>query len=162
MRRPKAWTNLLDPKWKDRSGLPSGIQRRCGCLGPGDPETLRLRYFRTLAANDPRIGRSTRGHGHTAKRGRVSGRPDLGARSLSTSTGETRSRITQPNDGAVVMVFPSAIPAHAPHPNAARLFHGMAVEPSSIRNWFATDRGSEPAWTCRRARMNRRWTGRRW
>jgi iron(III) transport system substrate-binding protein len=50
--------------------------------------------------------------------------------------------ITQPSDGVVVMTFPSAIPAHAPHPNAARLFMEWTLSPEWSK-LIAAD-GSEP------------------
>ena len=50
--------------------------------------------------------------------------------------------ITQPGDGVVVMVFPSAIPAGAPHPNAARLFMEWMLS-EGYSKLIAAD-GSEP------------------
>jgi iron(III) transport system substrate-binding protein len=50
--------------------------------------------------------------------------------------------IDQPTDGVVVMVFPSAIPAGAPHPDAARLFMEWLLSREYSR-MIATD-GSEP------------------
>ena len=50
--------------------------------------------------------------------------------------------IDQPTDGVVVMVFPSAIPAHAPHPNAARLFMEWMLG-TDYSKMIAKD-GSEP------------------
>ena len=50
--------------------------------------------------------------------------------------------IVQPNDGVVVMVFPSAIPAGAPHPNAARLFMEWTL--SQEFSALTAASGSEP------------------
>ena len=50
--------------------------------------------------------------------------------------------IAQPTDGVVVMVFPSAIPAGAPHPNAARLFMEWLLS-RDFSAMIAID-GSEP------------------
>ena len=50
--------------------------------------------------------------------------------------------VVHPSDGLVLCVTPSAIPAHAPHPNAARLFMDWLLSPDYAR-MIAMD-GSEP------------------
>ena len=99
-------------------------------------------YFRTLAANDPRIGRSTQDTVTLLSGGECLVGPTWAPGAYRGLDRGNPIAITQPNDGAVVMVFPSAIPAHAPHPNAARLFMEWLLS-REYSKLIATD-GSEP------------------
>jgi iron(III) transport system substrate-binding protein len=50
--------------------------------------------------------------------------------------------IVHPSDGLILCVTPSAIPAHAPHPNAAKLFMEWLLSPDYAS--MITADGSEP------------------
>jgi iron(III) transport system substrate-binding protein len=79
-------------------------------------------YFEKLAKNNPRIGRSAADPVTLMTAGEV----HVG---LASANGTYRTidrgnplAIVHPTDGVVLCVTPSAIPANAPHPAAARLF----------------------------------------
>jgi iron(III) transport system substrate-binding protein len=108
---PKAWTDLLDPRWK-------------------------------LAKNDPRVGRSTQDTVTLLSGGECQVGPTWAPGAYRDVDKGNPIGITQPRDGVVVMVFPSAIPAGAPHPNAARLFMEWMLSQEYSRT-IAGD-GSEP------------------
>ncbi|MSP01960.1 MAG: extracellular solute-binding protein [Acetobacteraceae bacterium] len=140
---PKKWTDLLDPRWKGFVG--TGHPAFSGCTGVWCVSMRKLygwEFFEKLAKNNPRIGRSavdpvtllTAGEIHVAV----------------ASANTTYQMIDKgnpigtnhPTDGLALCVTPSAIPARAPHPNAARLFmEWLFTEPYS--RLVAGD-GSEP------------------
>lgn len=131
---PKAWTDLLDPKWKGR--VATGHPAFSGCTGTwalGIKKVHGWEFFESLAKNNPRIGRSAVdpvalinageclvgvGPANSVYQGIDKGNP-LG--------------VVNPSDGLVLCVTPSAIPARAPHPNAARAFLEWMLSPEYAR-----------------------------
>ena len=120
---PRKWTDLLDPRWKGFVG--TGHPAFSGCTGVwcvGMRKLYGWEYFEKLAKNNPRIGRSAVDPVTLMTAGEV----HVGLASANT-TYRTIDKgnpiaIVHPADGLSLCVTPSAIPANAPHPAAARLF----------------------------------------
>jgi len=120
---PKKWTDLLDPKWK--GFVATGHPAFSGCTGVWCVAMRKLygwEDFEKLAKNNPRIGRSAVDPVTLMTAGEVY----VGLASANT-TYRTIDKgnpiaINHPTDGLSLCVTPSAIPANAPHPAAARLF----------------------------------------
>ena len=134
---PKAWTDLLDPRWKGQLSV-----AHPAFSGGAGVWTLAMRklygwqFFEALAKNDPRVGRSTQDTVTLLSGGECQVGPTWAPGAYRDVDKGNPIGITQPRDGVVVMVFPSAIPAGAPHPNAARLF----MEWMLSQELFADDR----------------------
>jgi iron(III) transport system substrate-binding protein len=140
---PKAWTDLLDPKWKGRVSVAHpAFSGGAGVWSLAMRKLYGWDFFKALAKNDPRVGRSTQDTVTLLSGGECLVGPTWAPGAYRGVDKRNPIAITQPSDGVVVMVFPSAIPAHAPHPNAARLFMEwlMSAEYSKM---IAVD-GSEP------------------
>jgi iron(III) transport system substrate-binding protein len=140
---PKAWTDLLDPRLKGQVSL-----AHPAFSGGAGVWVLTLRkaygwqYFEKLARNNPRIGRSTLDTVSLLSSGECQVGPTwLPGVQRAVDKGSPIT-VVQPTDGVVVMVFPSAIPARAPHPNAARLFMQWMLS-EEFSTMLAKD-GSEP------------------
>ena len=99
-------------------------------------------FFEKLAKNNPRIGRSGVDPVTLLTAGEVL--VEVGPANLAYITAEKGNPIgiNYPTDGLAVCVTPSAIPADAPHPNAARLFMEWLLSEGYSRQ-IASD-GSEP------------------
>lgn len=138
---PKKWTDLLDPKWKDKISF--GHPAFSGYVATW---VLALNdlygwdYFEKLAKQEPLIGRSANDAITELASGErlVAAGPD--ATSLKSKNKGNPIDIIYPSDGAVFMTAPSAILTKAPHPHAAELFMDffMTKEYSEIlvRNGF--------------------------
>lgn len=128
---PKAWTDLLDPKWKGRCAF--GHPGFSGYVGVWTVAMRRLYgwdFFEKLAKNNPRIGRSGNDPITLLNAGEcVVGLGPLGT-SLQTRDKGNPIGVVYPSDGSVLCIGPSAVTAAAPHPNAARLFANwlMSIE----------------------------------
>ncbi len=140
---PKAWTDLLDPKWKGKVAL--GHPAFSGCTGTL-VATLRKQYgwefFEKLAKNNPRVGRSAVDPVTLITAGECLIGP---ASATSVYSGIDKGNPlgpVHPTDGLVVCIAPSAIPANAPHPNAARLFMEWLLGEHYSR--MVTSDGGEP------------------
>jgi iron(III) transport system substrate-binding protein len=140
---PKAWTDLLDPKWKGKVAL--GHPAFSGCTGTL-VATLRKQYgwefFEKLAKNNPRVGRSAVDPVTLITAGECLVGP---ASATSVYAGIDKGNPlgpVHPADGLVVCIAPSAIPANAPHPNAARLFMEWMLGEHYSR--MVTSDGGEP------------------
>jgi iron(III) transport system substrate-binding protein len=120
---PKAWTDLLDPKWKGRVAF--GHPAFSGYVGVWTVEMRKLygwEYFDKLAKNNPRIGRSGNDPITLVNAQEcVVGLGPLATTLLSASKGNPIVPI-YPTDGSLLVTGPSGVLANAPHPNAARLF----------------------------------------
>ena len=99
-------------------------------------------FFKALAKNNPRVGRSTQDTVTLLSGGECLVGPTWAPGAYRAVDKGNPIAIDQPTDGVVVMVFPSAIPAHAPHPNAARLFLEWMLS-DDYSKMIAVD-GSEP------------------
>jgi iron(III) transport system substrate-binding protein len=140
---PKAWTDLLDPKWKGR--VATGHPAFSGCTGVW-ALSLKKQYgwefFEKLAANNPRIGRSAGDPITLLNAGEcLVGVGAAGGAYPAEDKGNPIG-VNHPADGLVLCLGPSAIPANAPHPNAARLFLDWLLSDGYSR-LIARD-GSEP------------------
>ena len=140
---PRAWTDLLDPKWKGR--VATGHPAFSGCTGTwalGVKKVHGWEFFEKLAKNNPRIGRSAVDPMTLINAGECL--VGVGSANIAYASIDKGNPIgvVHPSDGLVLCVTPSAIPAHAPHPNAARLFMEWLLSPDYAR--MITADGSEP------------------
>jgi iron(III) transport system substrate-binding protein len=120
---PKRWTDLLDPKWKDKVSI--GHPAFSGYVGTWTVEMRKLygwEYFEKLEKNKPQIGRSINDTVTmlNAKERWVAAGPEA-TTLLSRDKGNPLG-VVYPADGALLMVSETGIPKNAPAPNAAKLF----------------------------------------
>jgi iron(III) transport system substrate-binding protein len=120
---PKKWTDLLDPKWKDKIAI--GHPAFSGYVGTWVVLMRKLYgwdYFVKLEKNKPQIGRSVNDTVTmlNAKERSVAAGPEA-TTLLSRDKGNPLG-VIYPTDGTLLMVSPSGIPKNAPAPNAAKLF----------------------------------------
>jgi iron(III) transport system substrate-binding protein len=127
---PKAWKDLLDPKWKGRVAV--GHPGFSGYVGTWVVLMRKLYgwdYFEALEKNRPRIGRSINDTVTmlNAAESLVAAGP--AATTLKSTDKGNPVALIYPSDGALLMISPSAVMANAPHPNAARLFMEFLLGP---------------------------------
>jgi iron(III) transport system substrate-binding protein len=79
-------------------------------------------FFEKLAANNPRVGRSSNDPITMLNAGECVVGTGPASTSTVTANRGNPTGIVYPEDGTVLTVGPSAVVASAPHPNAARLF----------------------------------------
>ena len=120
---PKNWTDLLDPKWKDKIAL--GHPGFSGYVGTWVLTMKNLygwSYFDKLEKNKPQIGRSINDTVTALNAGerQVAAGAD-GSTLFSASRGNPLA-VSYPTDGSVLIIAPSAIMKGTKHPNAAKLF----------------------------------------
>ena len=120
---PKRWTDLLDPKWKDKVAI--GHPAFSGYVGTWTVQMRKLygwQYFERLEKNKPQIGRSINDTVTmlNAKERWVAAGPEA-TTLLSRDKGNPLA-VVYPADGALLMVSETGIPKNAPAPNAAKLF----------------------------------------
>jgi iron(III) transport system substrate-binding protein len=120
---PKNWTDLLDPKWKDKISI--GHPAFSGYVGTWTVEMKKLygwQFFEKLEKNKPQIGRSINDTVTmlNSKERWVAAGPEA-TTLLSRDKGNPLA-VVYPKDGALLMVSPTGIPKNAPAPNAAKLF----------------------------------------
>jgi iron(III) transport system substrate-binding protein len=112
---PKAWRDLLDPRWKDQ--LSVGHPGFSGYVATWVVTMRKLYgwdYFEKFARNRPQIGRSGNDPVTVLNSGeRAVGVGPLGTTLKSADRGNPLA-VVYPSDGSLL--------ANAPHPNAARLF----------------------------------------
>ncbi len=117
------WQGLLDPKWKDQVTL--GHPAFSGYVGNwvvAMNDKYGWDYFKKLAANNPKIGRSI----NDTVTDIVGGERQIGAGpdnySLEKKAAGNPIDVAYPSDGSILITSPVAVLKAAPHPNAARLF----------------------------------------
>jgi len=140
---PKAWTDLLDPRWKGR--VATGHPAFSGCTGTwalGVKKVHGWDFFEKLALNNPRVGRSAVDPMTMINAGECLVGVGSANNSYASADKGNPIGIVHPSDGLVLCVTPSGIPAHAPHPNAAKLFMEWMLSPEYAR--AITADGSEP------------------
>jgi iron(III) transport system substrate-binding protein len=120
---PKAWTDMLDPRFKGR--VATGHPAFSGCTGVWAVAVRKIHgwgFFEQLAKNNPRIGRSGVDPVTLMSAGEV--QVGVGPANVSYMMADKGNPIgiQVPTDGMALCVTPSGIPANAPHPAAARLF----------------------------------------
>jgi iron(III) transport system substrate-binding protein len=121
---PVSWRDPLDPKWRNK--LAVGHPGFSGAIGVWAVQMRKMYgwdYFRQLERNSPQIGRSSQDPVTTLNAGErsVGLCVPIGTTALAMSRGNPLALI-YPREGVLATISPSAIPANAPHPNAARLF----------------------------------------
>lgn len=140
---PKAWTDLLHPKWKGK--IATGHPAFSGCTGVWALSLKKLygwEFFEKLAQNNPRIGRSAADPVTLLNAAECLVGPGAAGGAYPAEDKGNPIGINHPTDGLVLCLGPSAIPANAPHPNAGRLFMEWLLGQSYSR-MIAAD-GSEP------------------
>jgi iron(III) transport system substrate-binding protein len=136
---PKNWTDLVDPKWKDKIAL--GHPGFSGYVGTWTVSLRKMygwQFFEKLAKNNPQVGRSINDTVTMLNSGErwIAGSSPNGTLMLSAQKGNPLKMIFPP-DGTVLIIAPSGIMKGVKHPNAAKLFmeYLMSVEASKI--WVA-------------------------
>jgi iron(III) transport system substrate-binding protein len=136
---PKNWTELTDPRWKDKIAL--GHPGFSGYVGTW-VVTLRKLYgwsfFEALAKNNPQVGRSANDAVTLLNSGErlVAGSGPVGTTMSSAARGNPLAMI-YPKDGAVLVIAPSGIMKGVKHPSAARLYMEYLLSPEASRIWIA-------------------------
>jgi len=133
---PKSWTDLTDPKWKDKVTL--GHPGFSGYVGTWVVTMRKLygwQYFEKLAQLNPQIGRSANDTVTMLNAGErlVSAGPN-GTTMQSAAKGNPLA-MTYPSDGAVLIFAPSGIMKGVKHPNAAKLFMEYLMSPEASKIW---------------------------
>ena len=136
---PKNWTDLLDPKWKDKIAV--GHPGFSGYVGTWVVTMRKLygwEFFEKLAKNNPQVGRSINDSVTMLNAGErmVSGTAPNGTLLLSASKGNPLAMIYPP-DGTVLIIAPSGVMKGAKHPNAARLFMEYLMSQEAATVWLA-------------------------
>ncbi|HYM32679.1 MAG TPA: extracellular solute-binding protein [Candidatus Cybelea sp.] len=134
---PKNWTDLLDPKWKDKIAL--GHPGFSGYVGTW-ALTLRKLYgwdfFEKLKANNPQIGRSINDTVTMLNAGeRLVAGSGPAATALESAAKGNPIAMIYPTDGTVLIIAPSGIMKGAHHPNAARLFMEFLLSVEASKVW---------------------------
>ena len=125
---PKAWTGLLDPRWKGR--VATGHPAFSGCTGVW-AVALRKQYgwsyFEKLAKNNPRVGRSGNDPVTLINAAEcLAGPAPAGTAFQQVDKGNPIQPVC-PSYGASLCIGPSAVMANAQHPNAARLLQDWLI-----------------------------------
>lgn len=131
---PTSWEDFLDPKWEGKiaTGHP-GASGYVGTWATWVYTEYGVEYLEQLSEQDVLVGQSI-----------TDTIPRLGAgeRLVAACSDTTAAmaigegdpiQIIYPDDGAVIMPTPNAIPADAPHPNAARLLADFIVSEDAQR-----------------------------
>ncbi len=128
---PKKWTDLLDPKWKGQVSV--GHPGFSGYVGTWVVLMKKLYgwdYFKKLEKNQPRIGRSINDTVTMLNAGEAVVAAGPSATTLTSAARGNPLGLIYPEDGTLLMISPSGIPANAPHPNAAKLFMEFLMSPA--------------------------------
>ena len=141
---PKNWTDLTDPKWKDKIAL--GHPGFSGYVGTWTVMMRKLygwKFFEDLAKNNPQIGRSINDTVTMLNAGErmVAGTGPLATAGESAQKGNPLAMI-YPTDGTLLMLAPSGIMKGVRHPNAARLFMDYLMSVDASKVWV--DHFGEP------------------
>ncbi|MDB5378388.1 MAG: transporter substrate-binding protein [Rubritepida sp.] len=128
---PKSWTDILDPKWKDK--LAVGHPGYSGAIGLW---ALQMRtmygpdYLVRFERNKPHVGRSSVDPVTMMTAGERSvGVAVPSATMLTAMSRGNPLKLIYPAEGVLAALSPSAIPRNAPHPNAAKLFMEFTTGP---------------------------------
>jgi iron(III) transport system substrate-binding protein len=131
---PRKWTDLLDPKWKSQAAV--GHPGSSGYVGTWAVQMRKLYgddFFRKLEKNKPQVGRSIIDPVTNVVSGeRLIAAAPSSLGDLQASRGNPVG-VSYPEEGAVLMILPSAIMANSKHPNAAKLFMEYLQGPETAR-----------------------------
>ncbi len=135
---PKNWTELIDPKWKDKIAV--GHPGFSGYVGTWVVTLRKLygwQFFEKLAKNNPQVGRSINDTVTMLNAGErlVAGSGPVGTALSSAVKGNPLAMI-YPTDGTVLILAPSGIMKGVKHPSAARLFMEYLMSPEASRIWL--------------------------
>jgi hypothetical protein len=123
---PKAWKDLLDPKWKGKvsTGHPafSGYVRHLGLL---DEEAVRLEVLHDLEKNKPQIGRSINDTVTALNAGERQVAAGADGSTLFSAARGNPLAVNYPTDGSILIVAPSAIVKGTKHPQRRQALHGV-------------------------------------
>jgi iron(III) transport system substrate-binding protein len=131
---PKRWTDLIDAKWQGQVTI--GSPNYSGTLGGWTVMIKRLygmEFFDKLAANKPLVGRSIDDaliHLNSGESSIAAG--DVASTSRSIARGNPLG-ISYPEDGALLLVGPSAVVKGSKHPNAGKLFINYLLTPEAAK-----------------------------
>jgi iron(III) transport system substrate-binding protein len=120
---PRKWTDLLDPKWRNRVAV--GHPGFSGYVGTWVVAMRKLYgwdYFRKLEKNKPQIGRSINDTVTMLNSGERLVAAGPGATTLRSASRGNPLAVLYPEDGTLLMISPTAITKGTRNPNAARLF----------------------------------------
>lgn len=132
---PRRWVDLLDPKWKGEVTV--GHPGFSGYVGTWVVMMKKLHgwdYFKKLEANKPQIGRSINDTVTMLNAGERSIGAGPSATTLHSAGKGNPVGVIYPEDGALLMIAPSAVMANSKNPNAARLLMEflLSIEASKI------------------------------
>ncbi len=120
---PSKWRDLLDPRYRGQVSL--GHPAYSGYVATWASvmrDKFGAGYFKSLAENQPKIGRSI----YDVTTDIVSGErligPGADSVALEDKVKGNAIDVTYPQEDAALVVSPVAVMKNAPHPNAARLF----------------------------------------
>jgi iron(III) transport system substrate-binding protein len=134
---PKNWTDLADPKWKDKISF--GHPGFSGYVGTWTVELKKMYgwgFFEKVAKNNPQVGRSINDTVTMLNAGEriVAGHAPHGPMMQSAQKGNPLAMVF-PTDGTVLILAPSGIMKGVKHPNAARLFMEYLMTPEASKIW---------------------------
>jgi iron(III) transport system substrate-binding protein len=134
---PRNWTELTDPKWKDKIAV--GHPGFSGYVGTWTVTMRKLYgwdFFEKLAKNNPQIGRSVNDTVTMLNSGEriVAATGPVGTTLENAQRGNPLA-ISYPSDGSVLIIAPSGIMKGVKHPNAARLFMEYLLSVPASRIW---------------------------
>ncbi|MBX6374406.1 MAG: extracellular solute-binding protein [Acetobacteraceae bacterium] len=147
--RPRKWTDLLDPRWKDRVTV--GHPGFSGYVGTWVVMMRKLYgwdYFTRLERNKPQIGRSINDTVTMLNSGERWVGAGPGATTLRSASRGNPLGVNYPEDGTLLMISPSAIVKGTRNPNAARLFMefllGKRASEVQVQNYSEIVRSDVP------------------
>jgi iron(III) transport system substrate-binding protein len=134
---PKNWTDLADPKWKDKISF--GHPGFSGYVGTWTVQLKKMygwEFFEKVAKNSPQVGRSINDTVTMLNAGEriVAGHAPHGPMMQSAQKGNPLAMVF-PTDGTVLILAPSGIMKGVKHPNAARLFMEYLMTPEASGIW---------------------------
>jgi iron(III) transport system substrate-binding protein len=131
---PKRWTDLTDKKWEGQVTI--GSPNYSGTLGGWTVMIKRLYgmdFFQKLADNKPLVGRSIDDaliHLNSGESSIAAG--DVASTSRSIARGNPLG-ISYPEDGALLLIGPTALIKGAKHPNAGKLLINFLLTPDAAK-----------------------------
>lgn len=131
---PRKWTDLLDPRWKGK--ITVGHPAFSGYSGNWTVLMLQAHgrpFLEALAKQDPLVSRSIIDTVTMLNSGERTIGISPSASVIASKAQGNPVDIIYPDDGAVLMIAPSAVLAKAPHPDAARAFLDFMLTPEYTR-----------------------------
>jgi iron(III) transport system substrate-binding protein len=134
---PKNWTELPEPKWKNKIAL--GHPGFSGYVGTWTVTMRKLygwQFFEALAKNNPQVGRSINDTVTMLNAGEriIAGTGPVGTAMSSALKGNPLAMV-YPTDGTVLIIAPSGVMKGAKRPNAARLFIEYLLSAEASKVW---------------------------